>query len=65
MKKPWLSLWLSAANRSAGAARGLWTAEMRRQQNAMVNKAGRSMARERPAAAKKWASPKRGKLTGR
>lgn len=32
-----LSLWLSGANAWAGAARGFWTAEMRRQQTAMVN----------------------------
>jgi hypothetical protein len=36
MKNPWMSMWLSAANASAGAARGFWTAEMRRQQNAML-----------------------------
>jgi hypothetical protein len=34
---PWLSLWLSAANSWAGATRGFWTAELRRQQSAMVN----------------------------
>jgi hypothetical protein len=33
-KNPWLSLWLSAANTWAGAARGFWTAEMHRQQKA-------------------------------
>jgi hypothetical protein len=37
MPNPWLSLWLSAANSWAGAARGFWTAELRRQQQAMVN----------------------------
>ena len=37
MSNPWLSLWLSAANSWAGAARGFWTAELRRQQSAMVN----------------------------
>ncbi|WP_154678263.1 hypothetical protein [Microvirga massiliensis] len=36
-KYPWLSLWLSAANTWAGAARGFWTAEMQRQQNAMLD----------------------------
>jgi hypothetical protein len=30
-KNPWLSLWMSAANTWAGAARGVWTAEMHRQ----------------------------------
>jgi hypothetical protein len=36
MKNPWLSLWLSAANQWAGAARGFWTAEMARQQAALT-----------------------------
>jgi hypothetical protein len=37
MWNPWLSLWLSAANSWAGAARGFWTAELQRQQTAIVN----------------------------
>ena len=37
MLNPWLSLWLSAANSWAGAVRGFWTAELRRQQSAVVN----------------------------
>ncbi|HEX6144095.1 MAG TPA: hypothetical protein VFZ01_15355 [Geminicoccaceae bacterium] len=37
MPNPWMSLWLSAANSWAGAARGFWTAEMHRQQTAMAN----------------------------
>ena len=37
MSNPWLSLWLSAANSWAGAARGFWTAELRRQQSAMID----------------------------
>ena len=32
MKNPWMSLWLSAANRAAATARGHWLAEARRQQ---------------------------------
>ncbi|HYD99465.1 MAG TPA: hypothetical protein VEH84_08785 [Alphaproteobacteria bacterium] len=36
MKNPYLSLWLSAANTMAGPARGLWSAEMQRQQAAIV-----------------------------
>jgi hypothetical protein len=43
MSNPWMSLWLSAANAWAGAARGFWTAEMRRQQTAMVNEMTRQM----------------------
>ena len=42
MKNPFMSLWLSAANRAAGPARGLLTAEMRRQQKAIMREAGRS-----------------------
>jgi hypothetical protein len=37
MPNPWMSLWLSAANSWAGAMRGLWTAELHRQQTAMAN----------------------------
>jgi hypothetical protein len=45
MKNPWMSLWLSGANAWMGAARGLWTAEMHRQQTAMMNEAAKQMAR--------------------
>ncbi|PZW48763.1 hypothetical protein C8P66_104180 [Humitalea rosea] len=38
-KNPFMSLWLSAANRAAGAGLGLWTAAARRQQAAMTRKA--------------------------
>ena len=37
MTNPFLSLWLSAFNSAAGAARGFWLAEMQRQQTAMMN----------------------------
>lgn len=36
MKNPFLSLWLSTANQWLGAGRGLWMAELHRQQIAMV-----------------------------
>ena len=36
MTNPLLSMWLSAANSWTGAARGYWTAEMHRQQNALA-----------------------------
>ena len=36
MKNPWMSLWLSAANKAAGTARGLWLAEAQRQQKAIA-----------------------------
>lgn len=45
MKNPWLSLWLSAANAWAGAARGLGTAELHRQQTAMANEMMRQTMR--------------------
>ena len=35
-KNPMMSLWMSAANSTAGSARGLWLAEMHRQQTAMM-----------------------------
>ncbi|HEX3208043.1 MAG TPA: hypothetical protein VHQ91_01590 [Geminicoccaceae bacterium] len=45
MSNPWLSFWLSVANSWAGAARGFWTAELRRQQSAMVNEMARQTLR--------------------
>jgi hypothetical protein len=54
MSNPWLSLWLSAANAWAGAARGFWTAEMRRQQTAMLNEMTHQMLRFWMGA---WAQP--------
>ena len=43
MRNPWMSLWLSAVNGWAGAARGLWTAELHRQQTAITNEMVRQM----------------------
>jgi hypothetical protein len=43
MPNPWLSLWLSAADSWAGAARGFWTAELHRQQTAITNEMLRQM----------------------
>jgi hypothetical protein len=37
MRNPFLSLWLSQTNAWAGAARGLWTAELQRQQTQLMN----------------------------
>jgi hypothetical protein len=37
MPNPWMSFWLSAVNSWAGAVRGLWTAELHRQQRAMAD----------------------------
>lgn len=36
MKNPWMSLWLSEANKAASAGRGLMAAEMSRQQTALM-----------------------------
>jgi hypothetical protein len=49
-----MSLWLSAANSWAGAVRGFWTAEMRRQQTAMINEMSRQLVRFWTGA---WAQP--------
>ena len=42
-KNPLMSLWLSAANSAAGSARGLWMAEIERQQRAMMQEFTRQM----------------------
>lgn len=39
MKNPFLSMWLSAANRIAGTARSAVTAEVKRQSTAAIKKA--------------------------
>jgi hypothetical protein len=41
MKNPFMSMWLSNANRALGVGRGLVTAEMRRQQSAAAKEAMR------------------------
>jgi hypothetical protein len=48
MKNPWMSLWLSAANRAAATARGHGLAEARRQQRAYVNAAEKALMSETP-----------------
>jgi hypothetical protein len=57
-KNPFLSLWLSAANTWAGAARGFWTAETRRQQKSMLKEMTRPTARS----AAKTRSSKKGSV---
>ena len=37
MKNPFMSMWLSYANTYASMMRGLWSAEIQRQQTAMMN----------------------------
>lgn len=60
MKNPWMSLWLSAANRAAGTARGYWLAEAERQRQALVRQATRSLRSGLPAT-KRAASRRRPK----
>ena len=43
MKNPWMSLWLSAANRAASTARGHWLAEAQRQQKAWMKATEKAM----------------------
>ena len=43
MKNPFMSLWLSHANRALGVGRGMVTAEMRRQQSAAAKEAMRAV----------------------
>ena len=62
MKNPWLSLWLSAANTWAGAARGLWTAEVQRSTKALAGQmtgAARGQTPSRKKASKKPTAKKR------
>ena len=65
MKNSFLSLWLSAANRAAGPARAFLTAEMHRQQKAIMREAGRSLSAERASPPKKRVAPKRCKKAAR
>ncbi len=46
-KSPLLSMWLSAANAWAGAARGLMAAEVGRQRKALTKAATRAPAKKR------------------
>jgi hypothetical protein len=61
MKNPWMSLWLSAANKAAGTARGLWIAEARRQQQAFAKELAKAWGFGGPAAARKPPAPRRRK----
>ncbi len=60
MKNPFMSMALSAANKAAGAGRGMVTAEMRRQQSAMAKQAMRA-AGLAPKPKKKATGKKRAK----
>ncbi len=56
MKNPWMSLWMSAANRAAGTARGLWLAEAGRQRRALAKGVAKGLA---PTPAQKKRGPAR------
>jgi hypothetical protein len=45
MKNPFLSMWLSQANAWSGAMRGLWSAELQRQQTQMMNEMTKQVMR--------------------
>ena len=63
MKNPWMSMWLSATNSAAGAARGFATAELHRQQKAMAKEAARAMGLATPATKKKAPAKRRKKAS--
>jgi hypothetical protein len=64
MKNPFLSMWLSAANRIAGTARSTMTAEAKRQTTAAIRKAtGTGLAKKASPAKKRKVARKR--KTGR
>lgn len=44
-KNPVMSMWMSAANSASNSARGLWMAEMHRQQIAMMDEMTKQMIR--------------------
>lgn len=60
-KNPFMSLWLSGANKVAGTGRGLFQAAARKQQTAMINEAGKMAADFWTTALNTPAKPKRRK----
>ena len=56
MKNPWMSMWLSAANKAAGPTRGLWMAEAKRQQTAFIKEMSKAAGLAASAGAR---TPKR------
>ena len=58
MKNPFLSMWLSAANTAAGAARGFWTAELQHQQKAFAKGVAAPTPKKRSPAKRKKARSK-------
>ena len=59
MKNPFMSLWLSNANRALGVGRGMVTAEMCRQQSSAAKEAMRAVGLGGGAKPKKKRSAKR------
>jgi hypothetical protein len=59
MKNPFMSMWLSHANRALGIGRGMVTAEMRRQQSAAAKEAMRASGLGGAAKGKKKRPAKR------
>jgi hypothetical protein len=59
MKNPFLSMWLSAANRVAGTARAAVTAEAKKQSTAAVKNATKAAAKPAAPAKKKRVARKR------
>ena len=60
-KNPFMSLWLSGANKVAGTGRGLWQAAARKQQSAMIREADKMTTSFWTEALKKPSSRKRRK----
>lgn len=58
MKNPWMSLWLSAANKAAGTARGLWMAQASKQQKAFAKGAAKGLGTA-PTGSRRKAGTKR------
>lgn len=52
-----------AQRRQQRRSRGFWTAEMRRQQNALAREAGRSLTQDRAASKKRTTSKRRKKAS--
>jgi hypothetical protein len=62
MKNPWMSMWLSAANKATSASRGVWSAEAARQQQQFAKTMTKAMTDAiMPGTAKKPAPKRRGK----
>ena len=59
MKNPFLSMWLSNANRALGIGRSSVAAEMRRQQNALTKATLQTISSKKTATPKKSPGSKR------